>query len=431
MVNGISGQNSNYSAFYRAAAGNAIVNQNDVKNMVNFLNGQPITVIPEPSIGEMTLQTLPFAAAFGGVQAFSTWKNNGLDGKALEAFKEAKKNGTAKGYNLKETIKNIKTTYPYTQRNEALKSGLDNLKKEYGEILKNNVTPNESRAPFGIYKLLDKIPGYTKLRSTGIGKAMGKSGAGWMLVFDTVGKTLSDIVPTFQQLGFSSGMKQIAKSGTQIIAGGAGWLAGDALGTALGTAIGTAICPGIGTAIGGFFGKFLGGVVGSAIAGKAAKAITGKNELEQAQEQQMEQITQQVDSDPNTKLALAQETLAAAEEILAQDPNNQNAQTAKKSAEKVINELHANIQQPAQQTTTQQQGAQNNVFQQTTMNGIPVVPGFNGIDYDMNIYRSAMANAAMPMGNQPMLNPLMYNQAGANIFNQPVVTQEQTTQTTK
>ena len=407
MVNGISGQNQNYSAFYRAAAGNAIVNQNDVKNMVNFLNGQQVSVIPEPSIGEMTLQTLPFAAAFGGIQGFQALRRN--------------------KFNVKNTINNIKLASPYTQRSEALKSGLDNLKKEYGDILKKNVTPNATRAPFGFSKLLDRIPGYTKLRNSGFGKAMGKSGAGWIMVLDAVGKTLSDVVPTFQQLGFSAGMKQIAKSGTQIIAGGAGWLAGDALGTALGTAIGTAICPGIGTAIGGFLGKFLGGVVGSALAGKAAKSLTGKNELEKVQEQQMAEITQQVESDPNTKLALAQETLAAAEEILAQDPNNQDAQAAKASAEKVINELQTTIQQPSQQTT-QEPTAQQNVFQQTTMNGIPVVPGFNGIDYDMNIYRDAMANATMPMGNQPMLNPLMYNQAGTNIFNQPALTQQQTTQ---
>ena len=127
MVNGISGQNQNYSAFYRAAAGNAIVNQNDVKNMVNFLNGQQVSVIPEPSIGEMTLQTLPFAAAFGGIQGFQALRRN--------------------KFNVKNTINNIKLASPYTQRSEALKSGLDNLKKEYGDILKKNVTPNATRAP--------------------------------------------------------------------------------------------------------------------------------------------------------------------------------------------------------------------------------------------------------------------------------------------
>ena len=134
MVNGISGQNQNYSAFYRAAVGNAIVNQNDVKNMVNFLNGQPVTVMPEPTISEITVQTLPFAAAIGGIQAFNTWKNNGLSGQELEDFKNARKAGTAKGYNIKETIKNVRAAHPYTQRSEALKSGLDNLKKEYGYV---------------------------------------------------------------------------------------------------------------------------------------------------------------------------------------------------------------------------------------------------------------------------------------------------------
>ena len=44
MVNGISNQNPQYAAFYRAAVGNAVVNQNDVTNMVKFLNGQHVTV---------------------------------------------------------------------------------------------------------------------------------------------------------------------------------------------------------------------------------------------------------------------------------------------------------------------------------------------------------------------------------------------------
>ena len=407
MVNGISGQNPNYSAFYRAAAGNAVVNQNDVKNMVNFLNGQPVTM-PEPTVAEITVQTLPFAAAFGGIQGFQALRRNNFD--------------------VKQTINNIKAASPYTQRSEALKSGLDNIKREYGDVLKKNVTPNATRAPFGLSKLLDKVPGYTKLRSTGIGKAMGKSGAGWMMVFDAVGKTMADVVPTFQQLGFSAGMKQVAKSGTQVVAGGAGWLAGDAVGTA----IGTAICPGIGTAIGGFLGKFLGGVVGSAVASKAAKAVTGKNELEKVQEQQMAAVTQQVENDPNTKLALAQQTLEAANQILAQDPNNQDALAAKASAEKVINELQASVQQPVDQQTVQQPAVQNGFM--TTMSGVPVVPGFNGVDYDMNVYTAAMANASMPSAFNPIAaaNQYMVNPFGAQTVAQQTAAQttaQQTTQT--
>lgn len=415
MVNGISSQNSQYAAFYRAAAGNAVVHKNDVENMVKFLNGQPVTSIPEPSVGEAVVGTLPFAGAFGAIQGFSTWKNNGLTGSELDAFKAAKKAGTAKGFNWNETISNVKKAHPYAQRSEAYKAGLDTIKKEYGDFFKKNVTPNDSRAPFGIAKLLDKIPGYTKLRGTGFGKAMGRSGAGWMLAFDAVGKTFSDIIPTFQQLGFSSGMKQVAKSGTQIAAGALGWVAGDAVGTAVGAAIGTAICPGIGTAIGGFLGKFIGGVVGSAVAGKAAKAVTGKNELEKLQEKQLAEVTQQVDADPNTKLALAQQAIQAADEILAQDPNNKDALAAKESAQKVIAEYQA-AEIAAQQTASQATTAQGQTSQQNglnTINGVPVVPGFNGYSYDMNQYTQAMANTKMPIANNQtmaMSNPFLAQQ---------------------
>ncbi len=430
MVNGISGQNQNYSAFYRAAVGNAIVNQNDVKNMVNFLNGQPVTVIPEPTISEVALQSLPFAAAIGGIQAFNIWKNNGLSGQELEDFQNARKAGTAKGYNIKETIKNVKAAHPYTQRSEALKSGLDNLKKEYGDILKKHVTPNEARAPFKIGKALDYIPGYKKLRTTGFGQVMGKSGAGWMTALDGGVKLFSEVIPTFQELGFSAGMKQVAKTGTQVIAGGAGWLAGDAIGTVIGTALGTAICPGVGTAVGGFLGRFICGMVGSAVAAKAAKAVTGKNELEKVQEQKMSEITQQIDSNPETKLALAQQALAAAEQILAQEPKNKDALAAKASAEKVIAEYKSSDSRQAQ-TQMNTQPAPSQLAYAPLFEGIPVVPGFNGVDYDLNIYNQAMSNVSLPAANQSLFfNPAFATQTTSNLFGQPALTQQQTTQQT-
>ena len=137
------------------------------------------------------------------------------------------------------------------------------------------------------------------------------------------------------------------------------------------------------------------------------------------QEQQMNQVTQQIENDPNSKLALAQQTLEAAEQILAQDPNNQDALAAKASAEKVIAEYQTTAQ-PAAQAQTQQHfskiPAQQGGFA-TTMSGVPVVPGFNGFGYDMNQYRQAMQTASMPFANnyQAMANTQIANPA-ANPF---------------
>lgn len=406
MVNGISGYNGNSSAFYRAAAGTAVAHKNDIENMLKFVNGQPVTSLEQPGIIETVKGVLPFAAIFGGVQAVPAIKNNGLSGAELESFKAARKAGTAKGWNIKETIKNVNTRYSYTRGN-AVKAGKDFFRKEYGDIFKKVTTPNESRIPF-ISKFLDKIPGYAKLRATGIGKAMGRSGAGFMAVMDGAIKTMTDVIPAFQQLGFKAGMKQVAKTGTEVVTGAAGWLAGDAVGMSVGAAIGTAICPGVGTAIGGFLGRFIGGAIGGAVAAKTAKAITGKTEIEKAQEKQSEQVAQQVEADPETKVALAQAALEQADAVLAQDPQNADALAAKASAEAVLQQSAQNVQntqttQVEQPVVQQSQTGYNQIFQ-----GIPTVPGFNGYGYDMNVFNQAMANVSVPtLAAQSYTNPFM------------------------
>ena len=406
MVNGVSGYNNNASAFYRAAAGAYVLNNNNnVETMIKFVNGTPVVVSQEPTIMQTAAATLPFVGIFGAFQGVSALKNNGLQGAEREAFKAS----GAKGWNFKETIKNINARHPYTSRSEAIKAGKDILQKEYGNIFKKHVAVDTvNRGTIG--KILDKIPGYKSVRASGIGQAMGRSGAGWMLVLDGAVKTFTDVVPAFKELGFKSGMKQIAKSGTELVAGAAGWVAGDAAGTAIGAAIGTAICPGIGTAIGSFLGKFIGGAVGGAVGAKAAKAVTGKTEIEKAQEAQMKEIAQQIETDPQTKLALAQQSYAQAEEILAQDPENKDALAAKAAAEAVIAETSANIQpqentQNAAQTQTVVPQQNSSVFMQTTPQGIPVVPGFNGFGYDMNQFRQAMSTASMPYVNPNYTNP--------------------------
>lgn len=406
MVNGISGYNGNSSAFYRAAAGTAVAHKNDVENMIRFVNGQPLNTVTEPGIAESAMGILPFAGIFGAFQGIGALKNNGFTGSELEKFKADKKAGTAKGWNIKETIKNVNARYPYA-KGDAIKAGKDFLNREYGDFFKKTTTPNETRIPL-ISKFLDKIPGYTKLRATGFGKAMGRSGAGFMAVMDGAIKTMTDVVPAFQQLGFKAGMKQLAKTGTEVAVGAAGWLAGDAIGMAAGAAIGTAIFPGVGTAIGGFLGRFLGGAIGGAVAAKTAKAITGKTEIEKASDAQISQAAQQVNSDEETKIALAQAALEQANQILAQYPQSPDALAAKEAAEAVLLQAAQNVQ-TAQTTQVQQPALQqpqtgfNPAFQ-----GIPEVPGFNGYGYDMNVYNQAMANASMPyVSCQTYSNPFM------------------------
>lgn len=393
MMNSVSGYNYNpYPAAYRAASGAVVLNKNEIQNLIKFTNGERIATVQEPGVVETAVGVLPFAGIMGGFQGIGALKNNGLSGQELEFFKIAKKTGIAKGWNFSETIKNVKKQYPYT-RGQAINAGRDFLNREYGDFFKSRTTPNEARLPFGMGKLMDKIPGYARLRETGFGKAMGRSGSGFMAIMDGTIKTFTDVVPAFQQLGFKSGMKQIAKTGTEVGVGAVGWLAGDALGMSVGAAIGTAICPGVGTAIGGFLGRFIGGAIGGAVAAKTAKAITGKSEIELAKENALKETTEQIQNDENSKLALAKNSLEKANKILAQDANNQDALIAKETATKILKEYEsAQKELQAQQATQNQANTENiNTNQsQIPFNGIPVVPGFNGYDYDMNQYKNAM-----------------------------------------
>lgn len=406
MVNSVSSYSNGAANLYRTASANYVLNKNDVENLIKFNSGLPVALTPEPTIGETVKGTLPFLGIFGGFQGISALKAN--------------------SWSLKNTINAVNSASAFTARSQALAAGKAAVVKEYGDILKKVVTPNSTRMPV-IHKLLDKIPGYTKLRSTGFGKAMGHSGAGFMAVMDGISETFTQVAPAFK-IGTAEGFKQIGKSTVKVVAGAGGWLAGDALGKGIGAAIGTAICPGIGTAIGTFVGGFLGGMVGSAVAGKAAKAITGKTEVEKYQEKQIAQTAQQVEADPNTKIALAQQALQQAQQVLTQDPSNADALATKASAEAILASTAAPVEtavdaQQAYQPQQMTQMAQMSPSFTGNYNqfGIPVVPGFNGFGYDMNVLSQAMAKASAPNYNMnygQMTNPFMPQFPQVN-YNQP------------
>lgn len=380
MINNV----SNYGYYTPAFGGSAKIassavalHQNDVENLVKFVNGQPITTTPEISIKDTITGTLPFVAIFGGIQAGGEIKKN--------------------GWSIKKTIENVNAASQYTTRSQALSAAKNEVAKKFKDVLKKNVAVDSSRGFIG--KILDKIPGYKALRSSGFGQMMSNkgTGAGWMAVIDGAIETFTQVIPAFQQGGAEAGFKQIAKSGAKVVAGTAGFVAGDVAGRAIGAAIGTAICPGIGTAIGSFLGGFIGGVTGSAIAGKATQSLIGKSEVEKIQEKQTAEAAQQVNADPETKKSLALQSLEYANQILAQDPENAEALAAKASAEKILSEIAATeqVQQPVQTTQAYNPYQQPNYV---SMYGIPTVPGFNGVSYDLDVYRQGLKSASAISG---------------------------------
>jgi hypothetical protein len=155
-----------------------------------------------------------------------------------------------------------------------------------------------------------------------IGKALkcGKGTGIWAMVAGGV-ELLTNVIPTFSQLGFGAGCKQLLKSTVKTAASIGGWAAGEAVGAEAGAAIGAtigSIVPGIGTAIGGAIGAvcgLAGGFAGSYLASKAADKICGKNELDKANEAKAKQFSAAGKTDVR---ALDQVATLAAQRIQAE-----------------------------------------------------------------------------------------------------------------
>lgn len=157
------------------------------------------------------------------------------------------------------------------------------------------------------------------------GKFMKSSGAGVMLVFSGLIEGLTEVVPTFKELGKEKGIKQLGKSAVKVAGDTFGFIAGEQIGTALGAAAGSALAgtkigaaigsvvPGFGTILGAVAGCAL-GMVGSWAMGKVTKSVTGKSEREIAQEQQNQQQAQNIVNDTELIEQLKEAAIAKIEE---------------------------------------------------------------------------------------------------------------------
>ena len=157
----------------------------------------------------------------------------------------------------------------------------------------------KTATPVKLGKIGTKLNKLTKGKFGNVSKFMKSSGAGIMLVFSGIIEGVTEVVPTFKELGTEKGLKQLGKSTIKVLGDTAGFIAGEQAGMALGSAIGTAICPGIGTVVGAICG-FVGGLLGSFAAGKITKAITGKSEREIANEQKTNENAKQVTNNTET-----------------------------------------------------------------------------------------------------------------------------------
>lgn len=176
-----------------------------------------------------------------------------------------------------------------------------------------------------------------------LGKFMKSSGAGFMLVINGVMEAVTEVIPTFKELGAAKGMKQLGRSAIRAAGDALGWIAGEQIGVAAGAAIGTAICPVVGTAVGGAIGAiggFIGGCAGSFVMGKVTKGLTGKTEREKAKEEEENKAAYEAANNNSSANALKEAAKFKIQQELSETG------TLSEDAQEIAKILDSNPQQP-------------------------------------------------------------------------------------
>ena len=141
--------------------------------------------------------------------------------------------------------------------------------------------------------------------ASGLRNFKAHGGPSWF-VFDMAIESVTNVAPTFSQLGAEKGFKQLGKSAAKSGASAVGWVAGAAIGTKVGAMLGS-IIPGPGTAIGAAAGALIGSVctmvcgsIGMKYARKGAEAIVGKDELVKFNEEQKKETAKLATQDASS-----------------------------------------------------------------------------------------------------------------------------------
>ncbi len=356
----------------------------DVKNLVKYLNNESLKEIPDTFVSTAK-STLGFAGIFEGIPFLKYILRNKKIAKitAKQASTEAAKGA---GKLISNNMRNIDAVTLKKLQNISAGNGsfldkilgffktTNNAKNAYQlERSAAKVTAKNSKKITNLTAAIEKAGKTTKKGQKlteklskienkiiqaqegaknaanaisaveTVGKSAGKlakvkdflkhSGAKFMLIFSGIMECATEVFPTFKELGFKSGIKQLGKSAVKVAGDTFGFIAGEQIGTAMGTAIGTALFPGVGSAIGAVAGMVCGSL-GSFVMGKLTKKITGKTEREKAKE---EIQNQQVIEYTNNAQAQMELRNMAKEKLMAESANGKLSEDAQLALQSIQN----------------------------------------------------------------------------------------------
>lgn len=356
------------------AISTANIKQENAEKLVKYVKGEALTQAPDTFTNSLKSST-GSTALFEGLPILNFLKNNktinkatesamkALDTRNIEAFKNIFKGEgkvASKVGNFVQTANDSKKAFVEIKsatkaqakavktakaaEKAAAKATAKNTAKTTAKAAKTAAKAEAAATKAASAKITADVA-QTTSKFGKFGKFMKSSGAGVMLAFSGIIEGVTEVIPTFKELGGEKGVKQLGKSAVKVAGDTFGFIAGEQVGTALGVAAGSALAgtkigaaigsviPGTGTIIGATVGC-VGGMLGSWAMGKVTKAITGKSEREIAKEEQEKQQAAQIANDNNSLESLKQEALA---KIQAEQETGELSQDAKLAYEALMN----------------------------------------------------------------------------------------------
>lgn len=385
MVNGINSQSNIYSL-------------KDMINLAKYATGVPLTNDAEKlTVGEVA----NYPAMLCAYDGYQWLKNNRGQYKAAfsEVVKQGKdahnvlKTGGIKGVLRVSDAKEILANIPDAEALKTMSANSQNLYRNAQKLAEQTISnPKNKDAlkqaissiaqadavayaesvanPTGWFAKTKKALGITKLtqaskdlsaKSTTFKRckdAYDNEAGTFMLVVEGGVETFTNVIPTFKQLGFKKGMKQLGRSTAKTIASVAGWVAGSVAGSKLGTVIGSVVGNNkIGAVVGAVAGKvgsYAVGTIGQHYARKGVDKVLGKSELDKAKEEQAVIIAQAAMEDPEVFDALVQQ---AAERLVVEGEETAESKAVNATLRNLVAQKEAAASQLSPMMTREQMKA--------------------------------------------------------------------------